>query len=155
MDKTNCGHFADDTFIMYNNKKLKSIETIVNTKLKQVSSWLRLNKLSLNSDKTKLIFFIHNAILSNYDVISIKFSGKKLYPVDNIKYLGMYIDKCLSWNYHILQLSKKAEVTAFYQNFDIMHLLKHVYKYIMLYFIPTLFMDVINRFENAYSFITS
>ena len=41
LDKTNCGHFADDTFIMYNNKKLKSIETIVNTELKQVSSWLR------------------------------------------------------------------------------------------------------------------
>ena len=42
-----------------------------------------------------------------YDVISIKFSGKKLYHIGNIKYLGMYIDKYLSWNYHILQLSKK------------------------------------------------
>ena len=57
LNKTNRGHFADNTFIMYNNKKLKSIETIVNTKLKQVSSWLRLNNLSLNSDKTKLFIF--------------------------------------------------------------------------------------------------
>ena len=91
------------------------------------------NKLSLNSDKSKKKIHSQRRTL-NYDVISIKFNGKKLYPVDNIKYLGMYIDKYLSWNYHILQLSK---------NFDIMHLLKHVYKYIMLYFIPTLFMDVI------------
>ena len=68
---------------------------------------LRLNKLSLNSDKTKLIFFHSQRRTLNYDVISIKFNGKKLYPVDNIKYLGMYIDKYLSWNYHILQLSKK------------------------------------------------
>ena len=63
LDKTNCGHFADDTFIMYNNKKLKSIETIVKSELKQVSSWLRLNKLSLNSDKTKLIFFHSQPLL--------------------------------------------------------------------------------------------
>ena len=66
---------------------MKSIETIVNTELKQVSSWLRLNKLSLNSDKTKLFFFHSQRRTLNYDVISIKFSGKKLYPADNIKYV--------------------------------------------------------------------
>ena len=39
--------------------------------------------------------------------ISINFSGKRLIPVDHIKYLGMYIDKYLSWNVHINLLSKK------------------------------------------------
>ena len=57
LHKTDSGHFADDTFLMYNSKNLKTIETIVNTKLKQVSKWLSLNKLSLNTDKTDLIFF--------------------------------------------------------------------------------------------------
>ena len=66
-----------------------------------------MHKSSLNSDKTKLSFFHSQRRTLNYDVISIKFNGKKLYPVDNIKYLGMYIDKYFSWNYHILQLSKK------------------------------------------------
>ena len=32
---------------------------------------------------------------------------RKLVPVDHVKYLGRYIDKYLSWNFHILQLSKK------------------------------------------------
>jgi hypothetical protein len=68
---------------------------------------LRLNKLSLNSDKTELIFFHSQRNTLDYDGISIKFNGKKLFPVDNIKYLGMYIDKYLSWNFHIQQLSKK------------------------------------------------
>ena len=77
------------------------------TELKLVSTWLRLNKLSLNSDKTKLIFFHSKRHTLNYDGISIKFNGKKLFPVDNIKYLGMYIDKYLSWNFHIQQLSQK------------------------------------------------
>ena len=42
----------------------------------------------------------------NYD-ISIKFNGERLIPVDYVKYLGMFIDKFLSWNFHVLQLSKK------------------------------------------------
>ena len=55
-DKTISGHFAN-AFLMYNSKNLKTIETIVNTELKQVSKWLSLNKLSLNADKTDLTFF--------------------------------------------------------------------------------------------------
>ena len=50
LNETESGHFADDSFILYNSKKSKTIETIVNTELKLVSTWLRLNKLSLNSD---------------------------------------------------------------------------------------------------------
>ena len=73
LNETDSGHFADDTFIMYSSKKLKSIETVVNTELKLVSKWLRLNKLSLNSDKTELIFFHSKRHILNYDGISIKF----------------------------------------------------------------------------------
>ena len=36
---------------------------------------------------------------------SIKLNGKKL--LDFVKYLGIYLDKHLSWDYHISQLSKK------------------------------------------------
>ena len=104
---TESGHFADDTFILYSGKKLKTIETVVNTELKCVSSWLRLNKLSLNANKTELIFFHSKQHSFNYDNISIKFDGKKLAPVDEVKYLGMYIDKYLSWNFHIHHLGKK------------------------------------------------
>jgi len=107
LENCDSGHFADDTFIMYSNTKLKSIETIINTELKLVSKWLRLNKLSLNTNKTELIFFHSRQHLLNYEGISIKFNGKKLHPVNHVKYLGMYIDRYLSWNFHILQLTKK------------------------------------------------
>ena len=97
----------DDTFILFRGNKLKTIETIVNTELKFVSTWLRLNKLSLNTDKTELIFYHSRQHLLNYDDITIKFNNIKLKPVDHVKYLGMYIDKFLSWNFHIKQLSNK------------------------------------------------
>ena len=81
LNETTSGHFADDTFIMYSGKRLKTIETVVNTELKQVLTWLRLNKLSLNAGKTELIFF-------HSKKHSFEFNGQKLVPVDHIKYLG-------------------------------------------------------------------
>ena len=107
LSKTSAGHFADDTFIIFNSKKLKTIETVVNTELKEVSKWLRLNKLSLNVKKTELIFFHSPFKKVNYDKIFIKFNDLRLQPVDFVKYLGMFIDKFLNWNHHILELCKK------------------------------------------------
>ena len=107
LSKTSSGHFADDTFIIFHSKTPKTIETVVNTELKEVVKWLRLNKLSLNAAKTEVIFFHSKKHHLNYDKISIKMNGLKLTPVDYIKYLGMYIDKYLDWNHHITELSKK------------------------------------------------
>ena len=39
--------------------------------------------------------------------IYIKFNGVRLIPVDDIKYLDMYIDKYLNWNHHVYELGKK------------------------------------------------
>ena len=105
LTKTSCGHFADDTFIIFHSRTPKTIETIMNTELKEVVKWLRLNKLSLNATKTELIFFHSNKHPLNYDNISIKMNGLKLIPVDYIRYLGMYKDKYLDWNQHIKELS--------------------------------------------------
>ena len=39
--------------------------------------------------------------------ITLKLDGCKLDPTDNIQYLGVYIDKFISWDCHIIQLSNK------------------------------------------------
>ena len=108
LTESSSGHFADDTFIIYNSKKLKTIETVINYELKQVIKWLRLNKLSLNAGKTELIFFHSNSNRNvNFDDIYINFNGIRLTPVDFVKYVGMFIDKFLNWNQHIHELRKK------------------------------------------------
>ena len=59
--------------------------------------------------KTELIFFRSKQHPLNYADITIKFDGIKLTPVDYVKYLGIFIDKYLSWNYY-MQLSKKSSI---------------------------------------------
>ena len=68
---------------------------------------MKANRLSLNIKKSKLILFQKKQ--SNFDnkCISIKIDGCKLDPAANVKYLGVHIDKFVSWDFHITQLSNK------------------------------------------------
>lgn len=50
-------HFADDTNLIFASKKIATIETVMNFELKLLSSWLKSNKLSLNTSKTEFIVF--------------------------------------------------------------------------------------------------
>ena len=42
--------FADDTSMFVNGENLSTLETQLNSELKHVSTWLQVNKLSLNVD---------------------------------------------------------------------------------------------------------
>ena len=50
-------NFADDTNILFSNKSLKKINKNINHDLAQIVQWLRANRVSLNSNKTEIIFF--------------------------------------------------------------------------------------------------
>ena len=50
--------FADDTNILYANKNLRSLEGTVNSELKKLYLWLVSNKLTLDTKKKNLLFFI-------------------------------------------------------------------------------------------------
>ena len=67
--------------------------------------WLRANKISLNNDKSEMIYFreVINTIPTDN---KIKLNGKKLYPSKKLKYLGVYLDETLSGNSHCDELIK-------------------------------------------------
>ena len=101
-------HFADDICIIYQSKKLKTLGSDLNHDLKLCSEWLNANRLSLNVDKTKLLLFHSKKKKKKMDYeICIKINGSKLNPSDHVKYLGIFLDKNLAWDYHISQLSNK------------------------------------------------
>ena len=79
---------------------LKKIRKYLNFDLRFLSNWLRANKISLNASKTELIIFRHPSKQLNYD-LKVKINGKRLYESDFVKYLGVYIDSHLRWDYHI------------------------------------------------------
>lgn len=56
-DKFTIYLFADDTNLLYADKNLKPLETIVNCELIKVVVWLIANNLSFNIKKTNYIIF--------------------------------------------------------------------------------------------------
>ena len=53
--------YADDTTLYFNilveDLSLQSREAAINNELKKINAWLQLNKLSLNTDKSKFMLF--------------------------------------------------------------------------------------------------
>ena len=50
--------FVDDTNLLYANKNLKSLETVMNDELLKIVDWLTASKLSLNVKKTMSFFIL-------------------------------------------------------------------------------------------------
>ena len=49
--------FADDTNIFLADRKLGTVITVINKELKLITEWFRVNKLSINVNKTNFILF--------------------------------------------------------------------------------------------------
>ena len=111
LGKATSTHFADDTCILHFSNKLKTVETVLNKDLKHASTWLNANRLSLNVSKSKLLIFQSKYKNIDYSKTSIKLNGIRLLASDHVKYLGIFIDNNLSWDYNTIQLSIKLSQT--------------------------------------------
>ena len=99
-------HFADDTNFLNFNSCVKSINKQVNYDLKNLSNWLKANKISLNIGKTELVLFTSSKKQLDCD-LKIKLNRKRLYETDSVKYLGIQIDKRLTWKQQINHVALK------------------------------------------------
>ena len=94
-------HFADDTNLLNISDSPKKMQKLLNADLKILYDWLLANKISLNCDKTEIIFF--------HKPKKIKMNGHRIRPSHSIKYLGMHLDETLNGAFHAKILSKKLK----------------------------------------------
>jgi hypothetical protein len=52
--------FADDTNLLYADKKFKNLEAVINQELVWVCEWLNANKLTINLNKSNYVIFRPN-----------------------------------------------------------------------------------------------
>lgn len=98
--------FADDSALFYSGNSLeKNIEELT-ADITLIAEYFRINRLTLNIDKTKYInFTTAKKRTSNVDHIVI--AGHRIEKVDCVKYLGLNLDSHLTWKNHMLYVSKK------------------------------------------------
>ncbi|GBM80715.1 RNA-directed DNA polymerase from mobile element jockey [Araneus ventricosus] len=95
--------FADDTAILARNKNHNYIRIALNKHLKTLEDWFQKWKIQINASKTEAILFSKSRsnpppILINN--ISIPWSQE-------CKYLGVYLDKRMTWKPHFYYIKKK------------------------------------------------
>ena len=110
----NISQYADDTVISYLDSSQQKINTTLRENLKILAEWCEMNKLTINVDKTKSMYFgsKNNTKQIDFDM-KISLNGKELQHVDHYKYLGVILDKNLNFKLHIESiLTRNVVVTT-------------------------------------------
>ena len=110
--------FADYATILSTHKDTKLLCEQANNELDKLQNWLRLNKLSINVNKTNYIIFSNKKEKQDYEL---SLNDVKIKNVNSTKNLSVYIDNKLTWKEYISSVCQKvAKCTA------IINRIKHI-----------------------------
>lgn len=98
--------YADDLHILFSGSSLGSLGAVVNSTLGDISNWLAGNNLYINPSKTKAMFFNSSRHVT-FD-FSVFIDGSRIEFVDEMKCLGVIIDRRLDFSRHVDILSSKV-----------------------------------------------
>jgi hypothetical protein len=97
--------FADDTSIVINDSNPDEFKIKLELVVRQSIRWFQCNLLSMNYDKTHFLQFLTKQ--QKPLNIQIVVSNSIISNVNATKFLGLMIDKNLSWENHILDLKQR------------------------------------------------
>ena len=106
-DRLNFLMYAEDTTIFYNIEDFDHLtkEADINGELEKVNIWLKLKKLSLNTQKTKHMLFHRKQ--EHLDEIIVVINGIEIEQVPSFNFLGIMLNENLSWKSHIETVGNK------------------------------------------------
>ena len=122
--KFNIIMYADDTTLVSTLENFGTLNNIaviedeINNEITKISHWLHINKLLLNTAKSKfMVFFKHPKTIPK---LKLKINDNPIEQVTEFNFLGITIDQNVTWSAHITKTSIKiARVIG------ILHKLKH------------------------------
>lgn len=94
--------YADDLILLVSTNELSLLESKLKEAFDEINHWCSITELKLNLGKTK--FMILNKRKLPRDIL---LYNEKISLSDNIKYLGIIIDKNLTWSSHLDHLDDK------------------------------------------------
>ena len=123
-EKFNCILYADDTTLNSTidsfGKEIHIIERNISAELQKISKWLELNRLQLNTEKSKfMLFHMPQKSIPN---LQLTISGSIIEHVTQFKFLGLNIDSNLNWKAHLSAVSTKVSRVI-----GLLHKLKYMF----------------------------
>ena len=93
--------FADDTVLYTSSTIVDDAKDQLQTDLDILDLWCRQHKLSINTNKTKTVLFGTRRFNNNITCTNLAIAGDEIMFVDEYKYLGIILDKNLTYSKHI------------------------------------------------------
>ena len=100
--------YADDTAVHVSGDSYIDVILALRIEMDNLVQWLRLNKLTLNVSKTKLMIFGTKPKLRAIRDSPLKIGDETVERVSAFKYLGMLLDESPDWEPHINRLYSKT-----------------------------------------------
>lgn len=94
--------YADDTAIMASNQSPIEASNLVQKQLDKIQSWLDRWKIKVNTNKSVHVLFT----LRRNDCPPCHMYGSTIPKLNSVKYLGLHLDKRLTWKCHIQAKNK-------------------------------------------------
>ena len=100
--------YSDDTIIIESATCSEQVKKVLETQLNIVDKWLNLNKLTINTSKTKVMLITtHQKRTLNVTEMNLNLNGENLSMISKDKVLGTFIDNNLTWKNHIDHICRK------------------------------------------------
>ena len=107
-----CILFADDTNVFVSHKDKRELFRRLGIELGKLSDWFAHNRLTLNYNKTEYVSFCKPGIGISSADCALTIDGNPIREVNESKFLGVYIDKNISWRGHIGKIKTKISQTV-------------------------------------------
>ena len=91
--------YADDTHITLTSSNIDVLLTNANKELRNISEWMRVNKLSANPDKTEYMIIGHPRRTNKVEISQpLHLNDSEIERVTKTKSLGVMVDEGLNWD---------------------------------------------------------
>lgn len=97
--------FADDTAVLYAHQNRLTATRELQHHIKKIETWSNKWGIKINEEKSAHITFT----LKRRNCRNITLNNKIVPQVDTVKYLGLHLDKKLTWKYHIMKKKSKSK----------------------------------------------
>ena len=104
--------FADDSNTYASGKDKKQLHDQATKELGKLSNWFAHNRLSLHFEKTEFMTFSKTNRAVDEQELTVQIDGKPIRRVQETKFLGVHLDRNISWRKHINRVIQKISQTV-------------------------------------------
>ncbi|KAJ8911291.1 hypothetical protein NQ315_015294 [Exocentrus adspersus] len=107
-DRTSMSLYADDTVLAAQSTEAATAGRYLQRAIDELEEWCNRWKVAINADKSTGIIFTRRPTQRRAQEVTI--NGEAIQWSNNVKYLGVHLDRTMTWGHHVAETIRKAKI---------------------------------------------